>query len=234
MTTRMAEGALYDLLSWMSPSYPIGAFAYSSGLEWAVETGHVRNRTSAQGWIADLIAHGSIRTDMILFVHAYRAAAAGDGARLREVGALAAAMLTSRERHLESTAQGAAFRRTAQATSPTDSLALLDPIDDEALAYPVAAACLMAGHGVTLESALTAWLHGSIANLVSAAQRLVPLGQTDGQLLIRALREPCFAAVAEAAALADEDPFEQMGSAALHADLASMAHETQYTRLFRT
>src|SRR3546814_6542117 len=74
MGMRMAESALYDLLSWMSPSYPIGAFAHSSGPEWAVEAGHANDRMSAQGWIAAMIVHGAIRADAILFVHAHRAA----------------------------------------------------------------------------------------------------------------------------------------------------------------
>jgi urease accessory protein len=111
---------------------------------------------------------------------------------------------------------------------------MLDAIDDADLSYPIAVACLIAGHGIALEPALTAYLHGIVANLVSAAQRLIPLGQTDGQRVLRDLRLSVFAAVAEALTLPDGDPFDQMGSASLYADLACMAHETQYTRLFRT
>src|SRR3546814_16388482 len=77
----------------------------------------------------------------------------------------------------------------------SDLLAMLDLIEDDALSYPVAVACLTAGHGIGLEAALTAFLHGVVANLVSAAPRLIPLGQTDGQLMIRALRASVFAAV---------------------------------------
>jgi len=230
----MAEGALYDLLSWMSPSYPIGAFAHSSGLEWAVEAGHVKDRVSTESWIADMIAHGAIRIDALMFVHAHRAAEKADGNRLAEIAELAAATLTSRERRLEATAQGAAFRRIASDTAATDALALLDGIEDEDLSYPVVVACLTAGHGIPLLAALTAYLHGAVANLVSAAQRLVPLGQTDGQHVLRDLRTPLFAAIAAIADAPDGDPFDQIGSAGLYADLAGMAHETQYTRLFRT
>jgi urease accessory protein len=234
MSIIMAETALYDLLSWMSPAYPIGAFAHSSGLEWAVEAGHVKDRLSTEKWIADMIAHGAIRTDALIFVHAYRAAERGDGRRLTAIAELATATLTSRERRLESTAQGAAFRRIATDTAATDALALLGGIDDQDLSYPVVVACLTAGHGIPLLAALTAYLHGAVANLVSAAQRLVPLGQTDGQHVIRDLRAPLFAAIAAIADAPDGDPFDQMGSAGLYADLATMAHETQYTRLFRT
>lgn len=242
MTTPMAEAALYDLMSWMSPAWPIGAFAHSSGLEWAVEAGHVTTRATTTDWIAALLTHGAIHNDSVLFVHAWRAAQAGDAARLLEVAELAAAAQTGFERHLEATAQGAAFRRIALGSieQPDPSCAgedfgsLLASIDDDDLTYPIAAAALFAQHGIDLRAALTAWLHGAVANLVSAAQRLVPLGQTDGQKVMRDLRGPVFAAVEAALALPDGDPFEALGGAALVAELGCMAHETQYTRLFRT
>ena len=235
-TTPMAEAALYDLMSWMSPSWPIGAFAHSSGLEWAVEQGHVTTRANTAEWIAALLTHGAIHNDTVLFVHAWRAAHAADEARLMDVAELAAASQTGFERHLEATAQGAAFRRIALGSieDGRDFGRLLSAIDDDDLAYPVAAAALFAQHGIDLRTALTAWLHGAVANLVSAAQRLVPLGQTDGQKVMRDLRAPVFAAVEAALILPDGDPFEALGGAALVSDLGCMAHETQYTRLFRT
>lgn len=231
MIMPMAETALYDLLSWMSPAWPIGAFAHSSGLEWAVEQGHVTNRATTAEWIGTLIAHGSIHNDLVLFTYAWRAADAGDAPGLHEVAELAAASQTGLERHVEATAQGAAFRRIAEATVGGK---LAEGVDDDDLTYPVAAAALFAAQDIDLRSALTAWLHGAAANLVSAAQRLVPLGQTDGQKVLRDLRAPIFAAVEAAVALPDADPFEALGGSALVADLGCMAHETQYTRLFRT
>lgn len=236
----MADTALYDLMSWMSPSWPIGAFAHSSGLEWAVEQGHVTDRASTTEWIATLIEHGSLHNDLVLFVHAWRAVRAGDGERLREVAELAAATQTGFERRLEATAQGAAFRRIALAAIPPrngegeEFEALLAPIDDEDLAYPIAAAALFAVHGVDLDQGLTAWLHGAAANLVSAAQRLVPLGQTDGQKVLRSLRETILTAVERHRAVPEGDPFEALGGCTLLAEIGCMAHETQYTRLFRT
>lgn len=229
--TPMAEAALYDLMSWMSPAWPIGAFAHSSGLEWAVERGDVTSRATTTAWIGDLIAHGAIRNDLALFAYAWRAADARDEARLADIAELAAASQTGFERRLEATAQGAAFRKIAAATI---GAGLLVMVDDDDLTYPVAAAALFAGQGIALRPALTAWLHGAAANLVSAAQRLVPLGQTDGQHVLRDLREAIFAAVETALALPDDDPFEALGGAALVAELGCMAHETQYTRLFRT
>ena len=111
---------------------------------------------------------------------------------------------------------------------------MLADISDDDLSYPVAAATLFASHGIPIDQALTAFLHGAVANLVSAAQRLIPLGQTDGQRVLRALRPVVIAAVERAVALPDGDPFEAMGAACLSAELSCIAHETQYTRLFRT
>lgn len=235
MSMPMAETALYDLMSWMSPAWPIGAFAHSGGLEWAVEAGFVRDRPTTLDWIVDLLEHGAIRNDLVIFVHIWRAAKAGDKERLLEVAELGAASQTGYERHLEATAQGAAFRRIAlAATGPGVFATLVDAIEDDQLTYPVAAATLFASHSIGLRPALTAFLHGALANLVSAAQRLVPLGQTDGQHILRELRAPVFAAVEHAAGLPDADPFSQMGGCTLLAELGCMAHETQYTRLFRT
>jgi urease accessory protein len=231
----MAEAALYDLMSWMSPSWPIGAFAHSGGLEWAVERGHVTDRAGTEQWIAAMLDHGSIRNDVVLFVHAFRAACDGDATRLQMVAELAVASQTGFERRLEATAQGAAFRKIAVAScDPSGFADMLNAIDDDDLTYPIASAALFASQNIDLHAALTAWLHGAAANLVSAAQRLVPLGQTDGQKVLRALRGPILAAVEAAVELPDADPFEALGGCTLVADLGCMAHETQYTRLFRT
>jgi urease accessory protein len=264
MNTAMAEAALYDLLTWMSPAWPVGAFAHSSGLEWAVEAGHVTDRATTRQWIADLIEHGPIRNDMVLFVYAWRAVTVGDDARLAEIAELSLATQTAFERRLEATAQGNAFRKIASATldpprygegdHPKDSGGGLRPGDTcgrsplhhaaarrgsppstgEDLSYPIAVATLTARQAIPLKQALTAYAHGVAANLVSAAQRLVPLGQTDGQLVLRDLRETIFAVVAEMEVLPDGDPFAQLGGAALVAEIGCMVHETQYTRLFRT
>jgi urease accessory protein len=233
----MAEpSALYDLLSWMSPAWPIGGFAHSGGLEWAVEEGLVIDRASTLDWAMDLLDHGAIHNDAVLFVYAWRAADRGDAEALAEVAELAAASQTGHERRLEATAQGAAFRRIALSTADSPAFStLLTGVADEDLTYTVAAAVLFAAQGIALEAALTAWLHGVVSNLVSAAQRLVPLGQTDGQHVLRDLRPAILAAMERAAALpADGDPFDAMGGCTLVADIGCMAHETQYTRLFRT
>lgn len=233
MGTGMAEAGLYELMSWMSPAWPVGAFAHSSGLEWAVEAGLATDRASVIAWLEDWFVQGGGWTDAVLFAFAYRAVEAGDREALLDLAELALAAQTSAERRLESTAQGGAFRRIARAAAPAQQLQWLDAIEDRDLPLPVAVACLTSGRRAPLDWALTAYLHGAVTNLASAAQRLIPLGQTDGQLVIAALQDTVAATVAKAAAL-EGDPFEAMGQACLLADFAAMAHETQYTRLFRT
>ena len=233
MAYHMAE-ALYRLLSWLSPTFPVGSFAHSGGLEWAVAENLIPNRAGLVEWIDDVLAHGCARNEAVFFVHAYRASADRDCARLMEVAQLAAACHPSRERRLEAIAQGAAFRRIAAATATCAALDLIAGIPDDALCYAIAVAVLAEGHGIALDPALTAYLHAQVANLASAAQRLIPLGQTDGQKTIAALEPGVMRLVAWALALPDGDPFDPLGSATLMADFATLAHETQYTRLFRT
>jgi urease accessory protein len=190
--TRMESDALYRLMTWLSPAYPVGAFCHSSGLEWAVEARWVTDRASTQDWIETWLDHGGGWNDAVLFTHAYRAAAAQSRERLDAVAALAAVTHPSAERRLEQLSQGAAFRRAALDSGAAPAF-FLSPGGD--MAYPVAVAAMAAGHGIALSSALTASLHASTGNLVSAAQRLVPLGQTDAQRIIEGLRAPILSAV---------------------------------------
>jgi urease accessory protein len=223
-------GALYRLMAWLSPAYPVGAFSYSSGIEWAVEAGDIKDAASLQAWLGVMLRDGSGFCDAVLFAHAHRAAAAEDDKALRAVAELAAAFAPSKERHLETTAQGNAFVEATRAAWPCAALDRLKRVWDGAVAYPVAVAVAAAGHGVALEPALAAFLQAVAANLVSAGVRLIPLGQTDGQRVLAAL-EPLVAATAQrASGVALDD----IGSAAFRADLATARHETQYTRLFRS
>ena len=205
--------ALYRLMAWLSPAYPIGAFSYSSGIEWAIEARDITDAATLERWLAVMIGEGNGFCDAVFFAHAHRAAAQRDDKALRAVAELAAVFAASQERHLETTAQGRAFLDATRAAWPTPALDRLLAIWDGAAALPVAVAVAGAG-----------------ANLVSAGVRLVPLGQTDGQRVLAAL-EPVVAATA-ARALAT--PLDDVGGAAFRADLASMRHETQHTRLFRS
>jgi urease accessory protein len=217
-------------MAWLSPAYPIGAFSYSSGIEWAVEAGDIVDAATLREWLAVMVADGGGFCDAIFLAHAYRAAADGDDAALRAAAELAAAFAPSRERHLETTAQGRAFLDVTRAAWPTPVLDRLEAAWDGAVALPVAVGVAGAGHGVPLAGLLHGYLQALAANLVSAGVRLIPLGQTDGQRVLAAL-EPVVRSTAGRALAATLD---DVGSASFRADLASMRHETQYTRLFRS
>jgi urease accessory protein len=227
---RMDASALYRLMAWLSPAYPVGAFSYSSGIEWAVEAGDIKDAATLRQWLAAMLADGSGFCDAVLFVHAHRATAAGDDAALRAVAELAAALVPSKERFLETTAQGRAFVDATRAAWPCAALVRLDHVWKGAVALPVAVAVACAGHEIVCGPALEAFLQALTANWISAGVRLVPLGQTDGQRVLAALE----AVVVGTAARAMAAPLDEIGSAAFRADLASMRHETQYTRLFRS
>jgi urease accessory protein len=222
--------ALYRLMSWLSPSFPVGAFSYSSGLEWAVEVGDITDAATLRRWLTVVMSEGGGFCDAVIFVHAYRAVVDEDDEALWVMAELAAAFTPSKERHLETCAQGLAFVQCARAAWPCAALDRLAAIWDGPLAYPVAVAVACAGHDIALESALHAFLHAVTANLISAGVRLIPLGQTDGQRAL-AMLEPV---IADTHARALGTTLDALGSAGFRADLAGMRHETQYTRLFRS
>ena len=226
----LSAAALYRLQAWLSPAYPVGAFSFSSGLEWAVEAGDVNDAATLQRWLAVILNEGGGFCDAVFFAHAHRAVEQSDHAVLAAVVALAVAFAPSKERHLETTAQGSAFLAATRAAWPCAILDRLGEVAPGPCAYPVAVGTAAAGHGIPVASALAVYLHALTANLISAGVRLIPLGQTDGQRVLAAL-EPLIAA-ATARALAT--PLDEVGSAAFRADLASLRHETQYTRLFRS
>ena len=229
-TTITTEAALYRLLTWLSPAYPVGAYTYSHGLETAVEDGRVKTRAALVAFIATVLTAGAGRVDGALLATAWRAAVAEDDAALDEVAVLAAAWRGTAETALETMAQGTGFTMVTTAAWPDARLAGFAARHPRRLAHPVAFGASAGFAGIPLMAALTGWLAGFAANLVSAGVRLVPLGQTDGQVATAALRP----VVAEAAAAAAEAALDSIGTAAPMLDLLSMRHETQYTRLFRS
>jgi len=222
--------ALYRLMTWLSPAFPVGAFSYSSGIEWAVEAGDIGDAASLRDWLASMLADGTGFCDGVFLAHAHRAAASGDAAGLRDVAELAAAFVPSRERQLETSAQGRAFIDIARAAWNCDGLEPMIARCDGAIVYPVAVGVVSAAHAIPLAPTMHAFFHALASNWISAGARLVPLGQTDSQRVL-ALLEPVVVATAKRALQASLD---DLGSATFRADLASMRHETQYTRLFRS
>ena len=222
--------ALYRLMTWLSPSFPVGAFSYSSGIEWAVEAGDIVDAASLHDWLAAMLAQGPGFCDGIFLAHAHQAASSRDDAGLREIAEVAAAFAPSRERHLETSAQGRAFIDIARAAWNCDGLDQMVSCCDGATVYPIAVGVVSAAHTIPLASTMQAFLHALTSNWISAGARLIPLGQTDSQRVL-ALLEPVVVSTAKRALKASLD---HLGGATFRADLASMRHETQYTRLFRS
>jgi len=214
------NAALLRLLAWLSPAFPTGAFAYSHGLEWAVESLDVTDGDTLHAWLADLLRHGAGRSDSILLRHAHRSA--HDPSSLETIAEHAAAIAPSRERLAETLSQGAAFLRAAQAW---DAPVLPDPS-----AYPVAVGAVAGQHGIAEHATAAAYLQAFATNLISAAVRLVPLGQSTGLRVLASL-EPTILRVEQQTRAATLD---DIGGCAFRSDIAAMRHETQYTRLFRS
>lgn len=226
----MDSAALYRLMTWMSPSYPVGAFSYSHGLEWEVETGRVHDAESLISWLRDIIEYGGGRNDAILLAHAHEAARHGDDVALNEVSDYALAFAGTAERRMETAHQGRAFCDVTCPTWQSPTLARLMMTYTSPIAYPVAVGIAAVDHKIDLAPLLEAYVHAFIANLISAGVRLVPLGHSDGQRVSIAV-EPF---VARAAAQAIGGGLGQLMSTTIVADIGSMKHETQYTRLFRS
>jgi urease accessory protein len=222
--------ALYRLLAWLSPAYPIGGFSYSHGIETAVEEGLVVNRVSLVAWLQTVLQAGTGRVDGALFAAAWRAAEANNWPALDAVAERAAAWRGTSEMALESRQQGGSFLSITRTAWPHPDLDAAHQRRNGEIALPVAVALAAAAHGIALEAALEGYLHAFTANLISAAVRSVPLGQTDGQIALASL-EP---AVRQAVELAVNADLDEVGTATPLLDWCSMRHETQYTRLFRS
>ena len=208
----MTTDHLLTLTQWLSPSYPVGSFAWSHGLEQALADGQITDAASLQDWLAVVLTLGTGRTDAILLCAAYRG---------QDVAELASALAPSRERRMETLQQGAAF---ATITRAVWGLTLTDA------PYAVVVGQAAGLVGLPLEATVRVYLFSFVSNLVQAAQRLMPLGQTKGQILLAALAPLCDSLGIQALGLGLDD----IGSAAFAADIAAMRHEMQEPRIFRS
>ena len=250
----LTDQSLFQLLAWSSPGYPTGAFSYSHGLEWAVETGDVTNLLTLLDYVTAVLSRGGAWVDAVLFAHTWRAApdaatpdvatpdaatpdaatlglATPDAATLDSLSELASAFRGSSETALESRQQGSAFLDVTRKAWPhptLDNFAQRHTGQPVAHCVTVAVAC--AAHNIALTPALHAYLHAVAANLVSAGARLIPLGQTQAQIAIARL-SPILTDVVEHAL---KTSLDDLGTAAPAIELCSLRHETQYTRLFRS
>lgn len=233
----MAEGeggaALLHLLTWTSPAFPVGAYAFSHGLEAAVEAGELGDAGELARWVGDILRLGAGRCDGILLAHAWRAVTAGGVADVLTVADLAEAFRGTAELALESGAEGRAFVAAVEAGWP--SLFASGPAQalarrERPSAYAVAVGAAAAAAGIGLKETLIAFLQAFATNLVSAGVKLIPLGQSEGLKVLAGLETAILAVAGEAAGAGLDD----LGSATWGLEIASARHETQYARLFRS
>lgn len=215
--------ALLRLMAWLSPAFPIGGFAWSGGLERAVADGLVRNAKNLEDWLSTVLDHGSLWNDAVLFCEAWRRV--DDEGALADVSALGLALAGSVERFNETLSLGKAFVAAASAW-PHPVFARL-PAN---VPFPVAVGAVAAGHGLPCAPALAAFLHAAVSQAVSAGIRLSVAGQAEGVAIVATLEARIEALSLKAASTGLDD----LGGAAIQAEIASLRHETQHSRLFRS
>jgi urease accessory protein len=206
------------LAQWLSPAFPVGAFAYSHGLETVIQSGGIATAEALQDWLADVLEHGSGRNDCILLRAAYCCATVDE---LEEVNRFAIAVSASAERVFETTLQGSAFGQTTAAIWGNDKITAC---------YPVAVGHAAAHQGLDVDLTAALYLHALASNLVSAAVRAVPLGQTQGQKVLAALLPLCHQIAQDAQSATLDD----LSGTAFLSDIAAMQHETLQPRIFRS
>ena len=216
--TAMHIDAVLTLTQWLSPAYPVGAFAYSHGLESLADDRRLCNGADLRDWLKDVLRHGAGRSDALLLAAAWHAR---DAAEVNRVDQTARAFAPSRERLFETVQQGGAFGKMTGAIWGDDL---------DRLTYPVALGRAAALQSLPLDLTLRMFLQAMLSNLISAGQRLLPVGQTEAQTLLRDLTPLCHD-ISEQAASGD---LISLSSTAFLGDIASMRHETQYSRIFRT
>ena len=214
----LTDAKILILTQWLSPAFPVGAFAYSHGLEAAVDMGWVRDSSGLEAWLTDVLECGAGRSDALFLAASYHAA---EAEALADIDATARAFASSAERLLETQAQGAAFGKVANAVWNMKLDTLL---------YPVALGVAARREGVPLALTSKMYLQAFASNLIAAAQRLLPVGQTEGQAILRRLSGLC----SDIAEVTQDGDMERLGSTAFLSDIAAMRHETQTSRIFRT
>jgi len=211
----MTIDPVLTLAQWFSPAFPVGAFAYSHGLEQAIFEGDVTDAASLSDWIEDVLRFGAGRSDALFLAAAF----AANQTELGNIDARARAFTSSKERLMETDLLGAAFGRISASLSGEDV---------SGFTYPVAVGWAAQRAGLPLELTTSMYLHAFTGSLVSVGQRLIPIGQTDGQKIIQSLAGLCQNIATMGGDLND------LSSTAFASDIAAMRHETLNSRVFRT
>ena len=211
----LTDSKFITLMQWLSPAFPIGGFAYSHGLEWAINKGHVNNREELQKWVSDLLEYGSLKNDAILIKLVLK------GSDPKEINELAMALCPANERLSETKLQGGAFCKI---------MGDVWSLEIDNLTLPIALALAAKNESIDQNLVVPAYLHSFCSNLTSVAIRLVPIGQTDGQKTLRELSPLIFDSVREVA----KSDIDDLGSTCFLSDVSAMQHEYLQPRVFKT
>lgn len=222
--------ALSRLLQLASPLLPVGAYCYSQGLEWAIESGEVKDVASAQGWISDSLQVYHARFELPVLYRLYQAWQAGDLALVTEWDSFYQAGRDTAEGWAETRQMGYSLRRLLSELKeiPPELVAQLNTLVSPA--FPTVYAAIAHHWQIAPEQMLHGYAWGWLENQASAAMKAVPLGQVAGQTILLNLGK-CLPQVIETATQLPDDAMSNFNPLL---SIAGCQHETQYSRLFRS
>lgn len=228
MSTHSNKYSLLHLLQLASPALPVGAYSYSEGIETLVDNGTITNEPSLKHWLEAELKYGAIRIEAAVMSRAYQATLLGDVTGNIYWNHWLSAARETEELRQQSWQMGRSLMRLMLEIQPqlADMINAVGSPCNFAIAFGIAAAHWK----IDISDALLGYLHSWATNLITAGIKLIPLGQTAGQQMLLELHTNLINASEEILALEDDE----LSSCGWGLSLASMAHETQYTRLFRS
>lgn len=227
----LTSHSLLRLLQLSSSTLPVGAYSYSEGLEFLVHAEKITNRDSLEHWLTQELCYGAVRLEAAVMVRAYRAVEAKNFEQLRDWNGWLSAARETEELRLQSWQMGRSLLRLFQDVQPVDTKALpIAFLQEDGCNFAIAFGLVATAWQIELTAATIGYLYSWSSNLISAGVKLIPLGQTAGQQLLLSLQPTLEQATHTILALPDDE----MSSCGWGLALASMAHETQYSRLFRS
>ncbi|MGC2164700.1 MAG: urease accessory protein UreF [Gallionella sp.] len=221
---------LARLLQLASPMLPVGAYSYSQGLESAIEAGTVNDATSAEHWIADVLELSLCRFELPILWRLCNAWQVEDREQIRHWNEVFCAGRETSESHAETLQMGYSLCRLLQSLNEDSNNQASNMLAIPPVSFPSAYACAVAIWNIPLTSSVQAYAWSWLENQVSAAMKIVPLGQSDGQRILFSLGGRLDELVKTACAIGDDE----LSNFAPGLTLAGCQHETQYSRLFRS
>ena len=225
----MSNDSLLHLLQLASPALPVGAYSYSEGLEALVDLGKVTSQETLAQWLTQELRWGAVRLEAAVMIQSYEAICRQDFDAVSQWNRWLTAARETEELRQQSLQMGRSLLKLLLDLHP-ELIIAYEPLQQEGCNYAIAYAIAAAHYQIDSQAALIAYLYSWTANLVSAGVKLIPLGQTAGQRLLLAMQPALKLAAEDISTLQADD----LCSCSWGLSLASMAHERQYSRLFRS